>query len=266
MENKGVSLRWFNDACYEIRLPGGKTILTDPYIDSSRNHTLTAEDVEGADYILVSHTHFDHIVELGQIAEKFRSKIFVGASAGLELAKHFDLPGWQMYACSPGDRYELEDFTLECFRGKHTFLGDIDRPSKWPENNARDGIDSALQTLNMLGSYEYSLWLLTLPDHTRLLIWGGAVLPETVNQARHFHPTISIAQYVMQGPEAMEGLYRAIGGQVIFPHHHEPVLAKEGGLEEMKAVAARMAERGTMVVLPEKGRWYTIRTRVELAD
>ena len=53
---------------------------------------------------------------------------------------------------------------------------------------------------------------------------------------------------------------------VIFPHHHEPVLAKEGGLEEMKAVAARMAERGTMVVLPEKGRWYTIRTRVELAD
>ena len=40
------------------------------------------------------------------------------------------------------------------------------------------------------------------------------MLPETVNQARHFHPTISIAQYVMQGPEAIEGLYWAIGGQL----------------------------------------------------
>ena len=265
METNTLKLRWLNDACYEVKLPNGKTILVDPYLESSNWHTLTSADVEGADYILISHTHFDHIMELGTLARKFQSKVFVGSNSGVELARLHDLPGRQIYLCGPGETFYMEDLQLECFRGKHSNLGDMDIPSKWPENIVRDGIDPRTQTVNMLGSYEYVVYLITLPDHTRLLIWGGGVYPETLEQAKRFHPNLSIAQYLRQGPEAMVELYSAIGGQYIFPHHHDPIMAADPAWKEtIRGVAEQVALRspGTTVLNPRKGVWYTVYTGV----
>lgn len=77
MISQALRLRWISVQCYEMVLPGGKVLVTDPfYWDAShfdgmteltRNQKLekgnlaqrgfSAEDFTGADYILLNHVH-----------------------------------------------------------------------------------------------------------------------------------------------------------------------------------------------------------------
>ena len=90
MTDHAIRIRWFNDACYEIHLPNGKGILVDPFINESKFRTLSYDDVEKADYILISHTHFDHVLGLARVSRRFDSAIFAGAGAGVELARCYE--------------------------------------------------------------------------------------------------------------------------------------------------------------------------------
>jgi L-ascorbate metabolism protein UlaG (beta-lactamase superfamily) len=42
--------------------------LTDPYLDDSFSVPLKAKDIERADYIFVTHGHFDHVLDVSKIA------------------------------------------------------------------------------------------------------------------------------------------------------------------------------------------------------
>jgi L-ascorbate metabolism protein UlaG (beta-lactamase superfamily) len=55
-----TSLTWYGHACLEIRTPGGKTVLLDPWFGNPKSPR-AAEDVDACDVMLVSHGHFDHL-------------------------------------------------------------------------------------------------------------------------------------------------------------------------------------------------------------
>lgn len=268
-QSENLKVRWFNDACYELKLPNGKGILIDPYINGSRYRVKSVEDVEAADYILISHTHFDHVMDIGEVSQTFDSKIFAGNMSGMELAKYFDIPGYRMNLCSPGDVIFTEDFKLECFRAKHTKLGDFDRPSNWPENLKQENLKEEAAAMNLAGSYEYLNYLLTLPSGFRVLVWGGGATIDGISHAKEYRPDVSIAQLPRESTDDIADLYGAIGGRVIFPHHHDTFL--EMGMEGMgriEEVVEKTAERApdTMVICPEKGKWYQIVTTVKLME
>lgn len=106
----------------------------------------------------------------------------------------------------------------------------------------------------------YYNYLLTLPDHTKILIWGGEASPECIRRAGHYDPDISIVQIPREGARAIADLYKAVGGKVIFPHHHETILDLEGGpdlISDMLDLVHREAP-GTEVICPRKGVWYRI--------
>jgi L-ascorbate metabolism protein UlaG (beta-lactamase superfamily) len=62
------SLRWLGHGGWEVRA-AGKTILLDPFLDASPTAKCRASEIE-ADYILVSHGHFDHIADVPAIASR----------------------------------------------------------------------------------------------------------------------------------------------------------------------------------------------------
>lgn len=60
MPDSPTSLTWYGHSCVEIRTPGGKTVLLDPWFGNPRSPK-PAADVDRCDVLLVSHGHFDHL-------------------------------------------------------------------------------------------------------------------------------------------------------------------------------------------------------------
>jgi L-ascorbate metabolism protein UlaG (beta-lactamase superfamily) len=60
MHNGQTSLTWYGHACVEIRTPGGRTVLLDPWFGNPKS-PMAAADVGRCDVLLVSHGHFDHL-------------------------------------------------------------------------------------------------------------------------------------------------------------------------------------------------------------
>jgi L-ascorbate metabolism protein UlaG (beta-lactamase superfamily) len=60
MTNGQTSLTWYGHACVELRTPGGRTVLLDPWFGNPKSPR-AADQVERCDVLLVSHGHFDHL-------------------------------------------------------------------------------------------------------------------------------------------------------------------------------------------------------------
>ena len=61
----------YGHSCMEVRTPGGKVILIDPWFGNPRS-TRTADSVEACDLMLVTHGHFDHMGEAVALASRLR--------------------------------------------------------------------------------------------------------------------------------------------------------------------------------------------------
>jgi len=55
-----ATFTWYGHSCIELRTPGGKTVLIDPWFGNPTSPR-SADDVNQCDVMLVSHGHFDHI-------------------------------------------------------------------------------------------------------------------------------------------------------------------------------------------------------------
>jgi L-ascorbate metabolism protein UlaG (beta-lactamase superfamily) len=62
---------WYGHSCFEVRTPGGKTILIDPFLANPRS-PLTHDSIERCDLMLVTHGHFDHMGDAVAIASRLR--------------------------------------------------------------------------------------------------------------------------------------------------------------------------------------------------
>jgi L-ascorbate metabolism protein UlaG (beta-lactamase superfamily) len=58
--NSSTSITWYGHACVEIRTPGGRTVLIDPWFGNPRS-PMAADGVERCDVMLVTHGHHDHL-------------------------------------------------------------------------------------------------------------------------------------------------------------------------------------------------------------
>ena len=60
MTDNDASFTWYGHSCVELRTPGGKTLIFDPWFGNPTS-VRAAADVKQCDLMLVSHGHFDHI-------------------------------------------------------------------------------------------------------------------------------------------------------------------------------------------------------------
>jgi L-ascorbate metabolism protein UlaG (beta-lactamase superfamily) len=63
-----TTLRWLGHGCWSVETLG-KTILLDPFLNDSPTSPVKADAVR-ADFILVSHGHFDHVADAASIANR----------------------------------------------------------------------------------------------------------------------------------------------------------------------------------------------------
>ena len=58
--DRDTTFTWYGHACLELRTPGGRTLLIDPWFGNP-NSPRAAADVDVCDVMLVTHGHFDHL-------------------------------------------------------------------------------------------------------------------------------------------------------------------------------------------------------------
>jgi L-ascorbate metabolism protein UlaG (beta-lactamase superfamily) len=69
--DRDTTFTWYGHACMEVRTPGGKVILIDPWFGNPRS-TRPAESVDRCDVLLVTHGHGDHMGDAVALASRLR--------------------------------------------------------------------------------------------------------------------------------------------------------------------------------------------------
>jgi len=80
-----VNTRYLGHACFTLE-DRGKTLIFDPYLDENPSSPVKSRDVK-ADYVLVSHAHFDHMGEAAAIAKASGGLVITTAEVAGELQK-----------------------------------------------------------------------------------------------------------------------------------------------------------------------------------
>ena len=292
VSSEALKLRWISVQCYEIRLPSGKVLVTDPfYWDMShfdgipeeqltRNQKMekqiyaqsgfSVEDFTGADYILLNHVHGDHSNLVGELWNRFYGRVLVPADCAEEVAKAYDIPYATIYPLYPGNTYYFGDFTLKVYPGAHDNRafreGKFQRPSD-PRVmfDGTEGFGIACPSrLGPLGSMFDFNYLIELPNNFKIDFQAGRDFEEHVCHVREEKPNLMLCHRIRSySAEKFAGMIEQMGAQLCLPLHHNNARAKDEDLNAYFAAvneilqAKGLSARGFN---PEPYRWYSVQT------
>jgi len=112
-------MRWLGTACFEILLPNHRTIVIDPYVDDSVTAPITSDQFEGCDYIFITHGHYDHVLDVGKLANRFSPKILCSDVTASSLIEHQGVEPVLITRVKAGDVIQEEGLSVEVVRGVH---------------------------------------------------------------------------------------------------------------------------------------------------
>ena len=141
-ESAPLRFRYFGAAGWEIT-DGKVVVLVDPYIsrlkygggghpDDKRpavgrgdvpqsDTALIDKLITRADYILVHHSHFDHLGDVPYIAKKTGAKVIATETANMIL-RAYGIPREQLYTVAGGEDYQFENFSVRVIPSIHSAL------------------------------------------------------------------------------------------------------------------------------------------------
>jgi len=145
-QNNSLDLKYLGTAGWEIS-DGKITILVDPYIsrlklgngpsiseeDSRKSYARTDyfesdtilinEIIKKVDYILVHHSHFDHLSDVPYIAKKTGAKV-IATETSCNILRAYGIPQEQLLTVKGGEDYQFENFSVRVIPSLHSALGD----------------------------------------------------------------------------------------------------------------------------------------------
>jgi len=256
----GVSIKWLAVTSFEIRC-NKMTVVTDPYITECVGTNLTWESVENCDLICLGHAHWDHITDIPRLVEKYSPKILCGDQTAMPLAKWLNYTPSYIYPMYPDTELDFGDVKIRALYGRHTNLkrgfNDLCDRLTANENCVKD---PGMAELQPIGSMEYRNFLFTLPNGTRILLWGNDPTVEQINICKALKPDIAIVQRSSDS-EAIKEKARfaaAIGCKVLIPHHHD-----FHGVDDPQVIAQFRKEFLSLVpdgifITPKHGEWICL--------
>jgi L-ascorbate metabolism protein UlaG (beta-lactamase superfamily) len=103
-----ITLDWYGCATFRLRTPD-LTVFLDAYIDRApiaAGTGLTADDVDECDWIVVGHSHFDHLYGAERIAPRTGARI-IGSYETVRVMEQAGVPVDRMIPVAGGERIDL---------------------------------------------------------------------------------------------------------------------------------------------------------------
>jgi L-ascorbate metabolism protein UlaG (beta-lactamase superfamily) len=95
---------------------GGKHVLVDPYISANPNASHININALEADYILLTHAHSDHILDVEYIASRTKAIIV----SNFEVASHFGEKGLQYHPMNHGGSWDFDFGKVKYINAVHS--------------------------------------------------------------------------------------------------------------------------------------------------
>ncbi len=145
-QSEDIQLKYLGAAGWEIT-DGDITVLVDPYIsrfklgngpgispddkranikrsDIAVSDTISIDSlITKADFILVHHSHFDHLSDVPYIAKKTGAKV-IGTETTCNILQGYGIPKEQLYPVKGGEDYQFKNFALKVIPTLHSALNE----------------------------------------------------------------------------------------------------------------------------------------------
>jgi L-ascorbate metabolism protein UlaG (beta-lactamase superfamily) len=119
-----VTLDWLGCATFRLTIDG-LVVFLDAYIDrvpSAPPVGLTAAEVDRADWVLVGHSHFDHIAGADVVAHNTGAHV-IGSNESARVLLEAGVPEAQLHRAQGGERFRLgEGVTVRVFPSLHSCI------------------------------------------------------------------------------------------------------------------------------------------------
>ncbi len=273
-------IRWLGTACFEVRLENQKTIVIDPYLDDSVSAPIASDQIEGCDYIFITHGHYDHVLDVGRLVRRFDPEIFCSNEVAGALTEHQEIDAERFTSVTVDDVVERNGLRAEVVRGVHVdFFAEYQRlaGSDLIEDSGGDfrkAMEIALEAIlgpvspperleEWMSKYppgEQLNFVFDVGDGKRIYMAGSYPDPSLIEVARDAKSFMTLLQVLtgnnLRGLEEQTlqfGL--ASGAEIIVPQHHDPLMegAHPADLTKLRQLfegrSARFAEF-------TPGRWY----------
>ena len=209
-EDAAMEVRSLGINGFEFRT-GDETLLIDPYV--SRDHRrvsipqVVRKHIKQADYILLTHSHWDHLADVPEIA-KYTDAIIVGSATTLNICRHFKIAESRLRQYESRQTIQLGSFTLTPIPSKHK--EPVGYPGHYDQVPAR--IDDASDYV------EGGTWalLLTGGGYTFLNIGSANLIDEELRGIRCDYLLASISG---RDSDYLPRLLQCVDGKVFIPTH-----------------------------------------------
>lgn len=132
-----VTFRWMGVASLAITC-AGQTLAVDPFFTRppfrqflfgrpAPNAVLAAQYLPACDYVLVSHTHWDHVMDVPAVAAHTGAVAF-GSPNTCRVLELAGLPAAQIRQVAAGDGLDLGPFQVAILEGRHGYAPFLGRP------------------------------------------------------------------------------------------------------------------------------------------
>jgi len=115
--NIGVRITWLGHACMQFTSPQGKIILLDPWLTNPKFPSDTK--ITQADYILVTHGHFDHLGSTVELARKTGATVLCIFEVG-EYLQSQGVPAEQVIGMNMGGTFIADGITFNMVPALHS--------------------------------------------------------------------------------------------------------------------------------------------------
>jgi L-ascorbate metabolism protein UlaG (beta-lactamase superfamily) len=111
-----MQFTYYGHSCFSV-FAGGKTLLFDPFISGNELASAIAIDAIRADYIFVSHGHYDHITDVVRIAQRTGAMVL----GNWELYDWFNRNGVSnTHPINPGGQFTFDFGKVKCLIAQHS--------------------------------------------------------------------------------------------------------------------------------------------------